>query len=100
MGYYIEIAEPDGGVTVRHVDLDTAARRDIWTLSHDIDQTHVSTMFSPIPLDLPTKDAYFYETMVFGGPCNEESAKYRTRAEAIEGHARMVQKVKKAQGVK
>lgn len=41
-----------------------------------------------------------YETMVFGGPLDEETARYCTREEALAGHAAMVARVKDAGGVR
>lgn len=38
-----------------------------------------------------------WETMIFGGPCNEEMDRYSTRAEALAGHERMVDRVRAAQ---
>lgn len=33
-----------------------------------------------------------FETLVFGGPFSDEMDRYCTWAEAVEGHARMVEK--------
>ena len=37
-----------------------------------------------------------FETMVFGGPLDQETRRYSTEEEALEGHAAMVERVKKA----
>lgn len=37
-----------------------------------------------------------FETMVFGGPLDEEQVRYATWDEAVAGHAAMVQRVKEA----
>jgi hypothetical protein len=37
-----------------------------------------------------------FETMIFGGPCNEECWRYATRLEALEGHAAAMQQVEQA----
>lgn len=38
-----------------------------------------------------------FETLVIGGPMDQEMDRYSTRAEAIAGHANMVRRVQEAQ---
>lgn len=40
-------------------------------------------------------DPILFETMVFGGPLDEETERYCTEDEALKGHERMVQRVRK-----
>ena len=37
-----------------------------------------------------------WETMVFGGPLDQEQRRYHTRQEALAGHEQMVEEVKKS----
>jgi hypothetical protein len=37
-----------------------------------------------------------FETMVFGGPCNEEMHRYSTEVQALAGHDQMVARVQQA----
>ncbi len=39
-----------------------------------------------------------FETMVFGGPLDQEQTRHTTRAKALTGHAAMVERVKRYQG--
>lgn len=66
----------------------------------------VSTVFLGLDHDFfggPTADPLAYrpvlwETMVFGGKCNQEQRRYRSREEAAAGHYEMVEKCKAAEG--
>lgn len=59
-----------------------------------IDDCDVSTVF--LGLDHRFRDGppLLFETMVFGGDLDQEMDRYSTWDEAVEGHAKMVQRVK------
>lgn len=54
----------------------------------------VSTVFLALDHNFDYGPPILYETMVFGGEYNGEQERYSTRAEALKGHMRWVQKVK------
>ena len=63
-----------------------------------IGQTEVSTVF--LGLDCNYTDGgppILYETLVFGGPLNDEMRRYSTREAAEAGHKVMVRRVRAAQ---
>lgn len=43
---------------------------------------------------MPDGPPLIFETLVFGGPCDQEMDRYTTQEEALEGHVRMVQHVR------
>lgn len=56
--------------------------------------TEISTVFLGLNHNWEGGAPLLYETMVFGGPCNQEQERYATRAEAQAGHDRMVAMVR------
>lgn len=68
----------------RHVGLDT------------IDDVTVSTVFLGIDHSFGSGPPLLFETMVFGGPLDEEQVRYSTEAEAAAGHKAMVERVRAA----
>jgi hypothetical protein len=52
----------------------------------------VSTVFLGLDHGYTPGPPVVFETMVFGGPMDGECERYCTWAEAVEGHARMVEK--------
>jgi hypothetical protein len=65
-----------------------------WTVHGDVT---VSTMFLGLDHSFGIGEPLLYETMIFGGPHNEEMWRYPTKAEAIEGHKRAVELALSAQ---
>lgn len=64
------------------------------TLSGDV---YVSTVFLGVDHRFGASGPpLLFETMVFGGPLDGEQERYCTRAEAIAGHAAMVERVEQA----
>ncbi len=55
---------------------------------------HVSTVFLSIDHNWGDGPPVLFETMVFGGPLDEEQVRYCTWDEAELGHAAMVERVK------
>jgi len=53
----------------------------------------ISTVFLGINHNFGPGDPLLFETMVFGGPLNEEMNRYTTWEEAEEGHTEMVKAV-------
>lgn len=51
--------------------------------------TRISTVFLGLDHGHGSGPPLLYETMVFGGPMNQEEQRYSTRREALAGHARM-----------
>ena len=63
-----------------------------------IKDTTISTVF--LGIDHSFSDdgpPILFETLVFGGPLNDEQARYATWDEAEKGHATIVERVKAAQ---
>lgn len=55
------------------------------------DQSRISTVFLGLPhpsVNGDDSDAFFFETLVFGGPHDGTMYRYRTYAEAVDGHHR------------
>ena len=77
------------------VDLDTWAR---WFATHDrkvawdqIGDARVSTVFLGLDHNMRMSgEPILFETMVFGGPLNDERWRYATYAEAERGHQEAV----------
>ena len=44
-------------------------------------------------------DRHGFETMIFGGPLDHHQERYTTKADAVAGHARWVDKVRTAEAV-
>jgi hypothetical protein len=62
----------------------------------DTTGTWISTIFLGLDhsfSNLVPGGPILFETMVFGGPCDQEMDRYGTRAEAMHGHAAMVARV-------
>lgn len=55
----------------------------------------VSTVFLGINHGWGESDVWF-ETMVFGGPCDEYCRRYSTYEQAVSGHEMVVEKVRRA----
>jgi len=53
---------------------------------------HVSTVFLQLDHSWSGETPILFETMVFGGPFDQEQERYATWAEAEAGHARIVEK--------
>jgi hypothetical protein len=66
----------------RHVALD-------W-----IGDVKVSTVFLGLDHQFASGPPLIYETMVFGGPLDQNQDRYSTREEAEQGHQKMVELVK------
>ena len=63
-----------------------------------IGDTEVSTVFLGLDHNFGADKPILYETMVFGGELDGEQVRYATKAEALVGHAAMVDRVKKTSG--
>lgn len=48
----------------------------------------------PVPVSLDEWAPLLFETMVFGGPFDQEMARYSTWDEAEAGHKKMVKRIK------
>ena len=66
-----------------------------------ISGSEVSTVFLGIDHNFggSASDPILYETLVFGGELDQEMERYPTKAEALEGHYVMVQRVINVQGL-
>lgn len=94
--------EDEGGPVVA---VDGMVAWAMWMASHDrrvalskVGDCEVSTVF------LGSDHAWagppmLYETLVFGGALDGEMLRYGTRAEAVAGHERMVERVKDGGGM-
>lgn len=56
----------------------------------------VSTVWLGIDHSFGRGEPLIFETMVFGGPLDQEQERYSTEAAALEGHQRMVERVRAA----
>lgn len=56
----------------------------------------VSTVFLGLDHAFGGATPVLFETMVFGGPLDQEQERYHTRTEAVAGHAAMVGRVKES----
>lgn len=79
---YEHVALYEGGIAARRVAFDTD------------DETDVSTVFLGMDHSFGEGPPVLYETMVFpaGTVDDRDCRRYRTRAEAVAGHAEMVAK--------
>ena len=94
----------EDGKTPVHVDLmewaewfETADRRVAATeigVVGDDDANRVSTVFLGLDHSFETGPPLLFETMVFGGPMDQEMDRYTTWEEAEAGHLAMVNRVK------
>lgn len=80
---WFEEAQSSVPYTKRHIALDTIGNVKISTVFLSIDHNFTDEG-SPI----------LWETMVFGGPLDEEQARYTDKATALAGHAAMVKRVR------
>ena len=64
-----------------------------------IDDVRISTVFLGINHNWGVGPPLLYETMVFGGPLDEDMERYHTREEAQRGHDRFVKAVLKDKGL-
>jgi len=62
-----------------------------------VDDTTISTVWLEFNHQYGDGPPLIFETMVFGGPFNEEQIRYSTEAEAVAGHDQMVALVREAQ---
>ena len=62
-----------------------------------IDGVDVSTVFLGLDHSFGNGPALWFETMVFGGPLDQEMERYTTWAEAVAGHEDMVERVRGCQ---
>lgn len=76
-----------------------------WFRQHDrsigrdeVDGVRISTVFLGIDHQFGDGPPILWETMVFGGPLDQEQDRYATRAAATRGHATMVARVIAAMG--
>ena len=94
--YYVE--DGNGGVTMvgreRWVEWLGAHVEERRVGNTTVGEVEVSTMFFGLDYDWGEGPPRLYETMVFGGELDGEMARYSTRAEAVVGHERMVERVK------
>jgi len=77
-----------------------------WATIFERDKTHVgnttigeariSTVFLGLDHSFGSGPPLWFETMIFGGPLNDECWRYTTYAEAEAGHAVAIEKVKNA----
>lgn len=58
----------------------------------EFDGVRVSTVF----LGIETVEGCLFETMIFGGPMDQQQRRYRTYDEAEQGHQEAVNQVKQA----
>ena len=72
---------------------DTERRR---VAATEIGDVRVSTVFLGLDHSFGEGPPLLFETMVFGGPLDEEMDRYSTWEEAVEGHAKMVERVRGA----
>jgi hypothetical protein len=64
------------------------------SLSTKLPNGRVSTVFLGTNTEL-CGPPLVYETMIFGGPLDQEQERYASRAEAIAGHTRMIDRLLK-----
>jgi hypothetical protein len=71
--------------------LETTSRRVAET---KVGAARVSTVFLGLDHSFGDGPPLLFETMVFGGPLDDEMERYTTWDEAEQGHARMVERVR------
>lgn len=62
-----------------------------------VGEVRVSTVFLAIDHNWGSGPPVLWETMVFGGPLDQEQIRYRSHDAAVVGHKVMVKRVEKAQ---
>lgn len=60
-----------------------------------IGEVEVSTVFLGLDHNFFSGPPLLFETMIFGGPLDQEQERYTTWDEAVEGHNRMVKRAQK-----
>ena len=63
-----------------------------------IGDADVSTVFLAMDHSFGEGPPVLWETMVFGGPLDQEQARYSSKADALAGHAAMCERVRRAAG--
>ncbi len=58
-----------------------------------VGEVEVSTVFLSVDHNFGSGQPILYETLVFGGPLDEECDRYPTKADARRGHEEMVKRV-------
>ena len=88
----------DGHAVVAEPDLMTWARwfekAEQYVSLDEIGDVRVSTVFLGLDHSFGSGPPLLFETMVFGGPLDQEQDRYSTWDEAVAGHAAMVARVK------
>jgi len=72
----------------------TADRR---VANNKIGEVRVSTVFLAVDHSFGEGPPQLFETLVFDGPLSDEMDRYATWAEAVAGHAKMVERVRAAE---
>ena len=80
--------------SIADADWSDAARRVARTALPD--GTEVSTVHLVIDHQWGDGPPLIFESMIFGGPLDQECARYATEAQAREGHAEMVARAREA----
>lgn len=87
------------GHKVKDVNLMTWAKwfetNDRHVADEKIGDVRISTIFLGLDHSFGSGPPLLFETMVFGGPLDQEMDRYSTREEAEKGHKEMIDKVKK-----
>ena len=82
----------ESSITQRIVARDTIDIVSVFGGTFDV---RVSTVFLAVDYNFGEKGPpLLYETLVFGGELDEEMDRYSTRAQAVIGHAKMLERVK------
>lgn len=85
------VLEPDLMTWARNFE-----RADRHVAQDKIGDVRISTVFLGIDHSFGHGHPLLYETMVFGGPLDQEQERYSTREDALAGHAATVERVKAA----
>ena len=67
-----------------------------WQIKTTVNDSTVSTVFISLDHSFGDGPPLLFETLVFGGPLDDECERYSTKAEAEEGHTKWVQRVLEA----
>jgi hypothetical protein len=93
------VLDADGN-PVHEPDMLTAARwfetADRTVAKTKVSESEVSTVFLSLDHSHGEGPPLIYETMVFGGPLDQEQDRYPTRDAALAGHDQMVARVRDA----
>jgi hypothetical protein len=89
------------GHKVKEVDLMTWAKwfeqADRCVAKDTINGVYISTVFLGLDHSFGSGPPLLFETMVFGGPLDQEQKRYSTWEESEIGHKKMIDRVKEAQ---